>query len=33
MPGDSVQPFQYWLVTFDGILLRKCRRERELSQQ
>ena len=33
MPGDRVQPFPYWLVTFDGTLLRKHRRERELSQQ
>lgn len=33
MPGDRVQPFQYWLVTFDGTLLRKHRREREISQQ
>lgn len=33
MPGDSGQPFPYWLVTFDGTLLRKHRRDRELSQQ
>lgn len=33
MPRDSVRPFQYWLITFDGTLLRKHRRERELSQQ
>jgi transcriptional regulator with XRE-family HTH domain len=31
--NDRVQPFPYWLVTFDGTLLRKHRRDRELSQQ
>lgn len=29
----TVTPHQYWLVTFDGTLLRKHRREREISQQ
>jgi len=28
-----VTPFQYWMVTFNGDLLRKHRRERNLSQQ
>src|SRR5258708_38344964 len=32
MPGDSVQPFPYWIVTFDGTRLRQRRRERGLSQ-
>lgn len=31
--AGAVQAFPYWLVTFDGTLLRKVRRERELSQQ
>lgn len=30
---DRVQPFPYWIVTFDGTRLRKHRRERELSQE
>src|SRR5260370_5681752 len=29
----AVTPVQYWLVTFNGKLLRRRRRERDLSQQ
>lgn len=32
MPRDSVQPFPYWLITFDGTRLRRCRLERGLAQ-
>ncbi|HVB43628.1 MAG TPA: helix-turn-helix domain-containing protein [Streptosporangiaceae bacterium] len=31
--GGTVTPFAYWMVTFDGTLLRKRRRERGLSQE
>lgn len=31
--SGTVMPFQYWLVTFDGTLLRKRRRQRDLSQE
>lgn len=31
--SGRVTPFQYWLVTFDGTLLRRRRRERDMSQE
>ena len=31
--SDRVTPFQYWMVTVDGKLLGKRRRERNMSQQ
>lgn len=33
LAGATVTQFQYWLVTFDGTLLRRRRRERDLSQE
>jgi transcriptional regulator with XRE-family HTH domain len=31
--GDSVRPFPYWIITFDGTRLRRQRRECGLSQE
>lgn len=33
MAGERVQPFPYWLITFDGTRLRRRRLERGLSQE